>query len=261
MLSISTNANCRISTFLDRSEVKRSYWHGRALPPCVPAALSIHPDRSQFFWYDSFTLSCQPAGWTLKRNTSTSSSQVCNAGWGVSSERSCTVEDAYPSDSGVYWCESEQGECSNTINVTVAGGTVILESPSLPVAEGDEVTLRCFCRENERTEATSDFMAKFYKDGVFFGTHPAGSKTWKVSESDGGFYKCEHPTEGESPESWLAVKAVSAEPPPPVMSVPRQVCTVLLILLHIVMLVLCVRVHRKWAKVRAEAKKRASTER
>ncbi|KAK9525217.1 hypothetical protein VZT92_017539 [Zoarces viviparus] len=206
------------------------------------STLVIHPNRSQFFSYDSITLTCgaagSPGGWTLKRNTSTHASQLCDSDWGVSNGSSCVIEDVYASDSGVYWCESELGECSNSVNVTVTGGAVILEIPALPVTEGDEVTLLCSNKEGQSREAT------FFKDGVSIGTGPAGNVSFlKVSKSDEGFYHCELPTEGKSPQSWLAVKG-GAEPPP-LMPVPRLVCAVLLVVLHVVIFIVCVNIHRK----------------
>ncbi|XP_044038864.1 uncharacterized protein LOC122869697 isoform X2 [Siniperca chuatsi] len=230
------------------------------------SALNIYPNRSQFFWYDSITLTCAVAGyscgWTFKRNTSSQTSEPCSSGWGIPHESSCTIEDAYPADTGVYWCESEHGERSNTVNITVTGnskyGVVILQSPALPVTGGDNVTLLCSYKEENHRKPTSDFPAKFYKGDVFIGTEPAGNMSFlTVSMSDAGFYKCEHPTKGESLQSWLAVR-VRDDPPPLLMSVPRLVCTILLIVLYTVMLIVCVNVYRKWAKARAEAKKRAS---
>lgn len=90
----------------------------------TPAAmLSIHPDRSQFFWYETITLSCEgtdnSGNWTLKRNTSSKTAESCISGWGVSNQTSCTIVDTYASDTGTYWCESDRGECSETINITV----------------------------------------------------------------------------------------------------------------------------------------------
>ncbi|XP_051256116.1 low affinity immunoglobulin gamma Fc region receptor II isoform X1 [Dicentrarchus labrax] len=220
----------------------------------ILSTLNIHPNRSQFFWYDTITLTCEvpgtSSGWIFRRNTSFWTSDPCSSGWGRPNESFCVIDDAYPSDTGVYWCESERGECSNTINITVTDGVVILQSPALPVTEGDKVTLLCSYKEKENISATSDFSAKFYKDGVFIGAQPAGSMTISaVSGSDEGFYKCEHPTKGESRQSWLAVR-VRPELPP-LFSLPQLLCIILLFVLCTVVFVLCVAVYRKWAESRS----------
>ncbi|KAF7642067.1 hypothetical protein LDENG_00265210, partial [Lucifuga dentata] len=81
------------------------------------------------------------------------------------------------------------------------GGAVILQSPALPVAEGDAVTLRC------RQKTLQNLTADFYKDGrVFISGGSDGETTIKhVSKSDEGFYKCLVSGAGESAESWLSV--------------------------------------------------------
>lgn len=85
-------------------------------------------------------------------------------------------------------------------------GYVILESPALPVREGNNLTLFCQYKKEETHNGTSDFSAHFYKNGVFFGTYPTGNITFSpVTKSDEGFYSCKHPTKGESPQSWLVV--------------------------------------------------------
>uniref|UniRef100_A0A673WB33 Ig-like domain-containing protein n=1 Tax=Salmo trutta TaxID=8032 RepID=A0A673WB33_SALTR len=174
-----------------------------------PASLSVSPDRSQFFKYESVSLSCEvqgnSAGWRLKRYTVTGERSDCGMKWGKQQGSSCNVS-LKPSDSGVYWCESGPGEHSNAVNITVPAGAVILESPALPVTEGDSVTLRC------RYQGTpSDLTADFYKDGSLIRTETTGEMTIPaVSKSDEGLYKCTN-SEGESPEkdAWLLFKILS----------------------------------------------------
>ncbi|KAM7377001.1 hypothetical protein PAMA_013677 [Pampus argenteus] len=177
----------------------------------LSSTANILPNRSQFFWYESIFLSCAAPvnshGWMLKRNTSSQTSDPCSSGWGITRGSSCTITDSYPSDSGVYWCESSDGrECSDTVNITVTGSVVILESPALPVTEGDQVTLRCSYKEEDDEKAASDFSAKFYKDSVFIGTGVGRMVLPAVSTSDRGFYRCEHPVKGASPQSWMDVR-------------------------------------------------------
>ncbi|CAK6979632.1 high affinity immunoglobulin gamma Fc receptor I-like [Scomber scombrus] len=89
-------------------------------------------------------------------------------------------------------------------------GSVILQSPVLPVMEGDDVTLHCKTK-------TSNLPADFYKDGSLIRTEPAGHMTiYHVSESDEGLYKCNSSSHGESPSSWISVtgKPSTTAPPP-----------------------------------------------
>ncbi|XP_026208219.1 uncharacterized protein LOC113157141 [Anabas testudineus] len=216
------------------------------------ATLNIRPNKSQFFWYEPLSLSCMvtgnSSGWTLKRNTSNKIFEPCSPGWGVPKESSCTIEDAYPSDSGVYWCESEFGESSNIIDISITDGVVILEIPALPVTEGDRVTLYCQYKEEDNNEIFTNFSANFYKNGVFIGA--AGNFTLvSVSKADEGFYKCEHPSKEESPQSWLAVNSkVRAQPPPVVTFLPKMVGVIILLILCKLMLVVFVNAYRKWSK-------------
>ncbi|XP_035005167.2 uncharacterized protein LOC118102783 [Hippoglossus stenolepis] len=236
----------------------------------LSATVTIQLDRSQFHRYDSINLSCavppNSGVWTLRRNTSARNSEPCNTGWGESHDPSSfTIQVAYSFDSGVYWCESERGECSNAINLTVTDGRVILKSSALPVTEADEVVLLCLYKEEDDNTTTSNFSANFYKDGAVIGTRASGKMTFpSVSKSDEGLYMCEHPTKGRSPQSWLAVSSkVRAQPlpppppppPPPLMSPPRLACTILLIVLYTAMLIVAVKVYTMWAKARAEAKR------
>ncbi|XP_070964874.1 Fc receptor-like protein 5 [Oncorhynchus clarkii lewisi] len=186
--------------------------HNGVLSP--PVSLSVRPNRSQFFEYESLTVSCEvqgsSAGWTLKRYTSTGKLSACGSDWGKQQGSSCIVS-LILSDSGVYWCESGSGEHSTAVNITVHAGGVILESPALPVTEGDSVTLRC------RYQGTpSDLTADFYKDGSLVRTETTGEMTIPaVSRSDEGLYKCSN-SEGESPERRMTLTVLS---PPVSLSV------------------------------------------
>ncbi|XP_059211184.1 leukocyte immunoglobulin-like receptor subfamily B member 5 [Centropristis striata] len=152
----------------------------------------------------SVSLSCEEddssAGWTLRRNTTKDNRTQCGAGWGRPAGSSCNIDYISPWYSGVYWCESREGATSNTINITVTDGPVILQSPVLPVMEGHDVTLRC------KTKTSSNLPAGFYKDGSFIRTEPEGHMTiHHVSRSDEGLYKCHISSVGESEPSWVTV--------------------------------------------------------
>uniref|UniRef100_A0A3Q1GM99 Ig-like domain-containing protein n=1 Tax=Acanthochromis polyacanthus TaxID=80966 RepID=A0A3Q1GM99_9TELE len=115
---------------------------------------------------------------------------------------SCSVDTVYPEDSGEYWCETTRGERSNSVNVTVTAAPVILESPALPVSEGDDVILRC----RNKTSPTK-LGVFFYKDGRYLREGSAGEMTVRnVSKSDEGMYKCSISGAGRSLESWLSVR-------------------------------------------------------
>ncbi|XP_065326300.1 Fc receptor-like protein 5 [Pelmatolapia mariae] len=225
------------------------------------ARLTVSPSSSQFFEGDFVSLSCEEddssAGWTLRRNTSKEQRTQCGDGWGKPAGSFCKIRYMYPWDSGVYWCESREGPIRNMVNLTVTGGSVILQSPVLPVMEGDDVTLLC------KTKTTpSNLPAAFYKDGSLVRKQPTGHMTIQhVSRSDEGLYKCDISGHGESPSSWITVTdkltttpPSTSTPPPasssnpgsyilPVLSSVGSVCVVVLL----VLLVLLVRqgVHRK----------------
>ncbi|XP_033181590.1 low affinity immunoglobulin gamma Fc region receptor II-like isoform X3 [Mastacembelus armatus] len=170
------------------------------------ARLTLSPSSSQFFEGDFVSLSCEEddssAGWTLRRNTTRETRTQCGPDWGTSAGSSCNIRDLFPSDSGVYWCESREGATSQSINITVSGGAVILQSPVLPVMEGENITLIC------RTQTSSDLPAGFYKHGSLIIDRPTGHVTiLHVSKADEGVYRCNIRGHGESPPSWISVTA------------------------------------------------------
>ncbi|CAI5671495.1 unnamed protein product [Oreochromis niloticus] len=185
--------------------------------------LTVSPSSSQFFIRDFVSLSCEEddssAGWTLRRNTSKQQKSQCGDGWGKPAGSSCSISYTYPSDSGVYWCESREGPISNMVNLTVTGGSVILQSPVLPVMEGDDVTLLC------KTKTTpSNLPAAFYKDGSLIRKQPTGHMTIQhVSRSDEGLYKCDISGHGESPSSWITVTGKNTPRTPPASTAPTAI--------------------------------------
>ncbi|XP_029940728.1 uncharacterized protein LOC115382902 [Salarias fasciatus] len=160
--------------------------------------LTVSPSRSQFLQRDSVSLSCEEDGWTVWRKTSRRQRSSCEDWWGESAGSSCRISYMLTRDSGVYWCESREGAAGSSIDITVAD-TVVLQSPVLPVMEGQDVTLGC------RTSAPSTLSAEFFKDGVSIGTESTGHMTLP-------------PCVGESPPSWISVSdpppGSSSDPPP-----------------------------------------------
>ncbi|XP_026012121.1 low affinity immunoglobulin gamma Fc region receptor II-like, partial [Astatotilapia calliptera] len=190
----------------------------------LTARLTVSPSSSQFFKDDSVSLSCEEddssAGWTLRRNTNMENRTLCGVDWGKKNSSSCKITDLFTWDSGVYWCESNQSTISNMVNLTVTGGSVILQSPVLPVMEGDDVTLLC-----KTKTAPSNLTAIFFKDGVFIGKDSTGHMTIQhVSRSDEGLYKCDISGHGVSPSSWITVTERNTTTPPPT-STPPPGCT------------------------------------
>ena len=90
-----------------------------------------------------------------------------------------------------------------TVNAFCSDGSVILESPVLPVTEQNDVTVCCRTTSNLTSNQTADFR----KDGVHVGNNSTGETIiHNVSKSDEGLYKWNNSGAGESPESWLAVR-------------------------------------------------------
>ncbi|XP_030608870.1 Fc receptor-like B [Archocentrus centrarchus] len=165
-------------------------------------SLSIAPNRSQFFEYESVTFYCEGVDHCeivhkFKRKLESCSKTDKPAQTGSS----CTIKTAYKQDSGEYWSETGGGKRSNIINISVTDGSVILEVPALPVMEGQTVTLHC-----RNKIASSNLTADFYKDGRQIQRSSKGNMNiYRVSKSDEGLYKCSISGAGKSPESWLKV--------------------------------------------------------
>ncbi|XP_073669847.1 leukocyte immunoglobulin-like receptor subfamily A member 3 [Paramisgurnus dabryanus] len=171
-------------------------------------SLIIRPNRSQHFSSESLSLSCEDhsksTGWTVRRYTD--KLKPCSSSdWRSSGTTStCTIRPLNTSDTGVYWCQSESGEKLHPVNISVHND-VILDSPVHPVTEGDPLTLRCLYQYKN----SSNLTAEFYKDGSVVQNQTTGDMMIipTVSKSHEGFYYCKHPERGESPKSWISVRA------------------------------------------------------
>ncbi|CAJ1048249.1 Fc receptor-like protein 5 [Xyrichtys novacula] len=172
----------------------------------------VVPKQQQFFEYDPIEISCEglmgSRGWRVMKKVK-GVIQTCSGEWETSTGP-CEIQNAVPSfDSGEYWCEIG-AKRSNSVNITVSAGPVILEIPVLPVVEGDNVTLTC--RDSE--PSSPNFTSQFFKDGLFMDSSSTGTMTIHgISRSNEGLYKCSISEAGESPQSWLKVREVHEEEP------------------------------------------------
>ncbi|XP_046707943.1 leukocyte immunoglobulin-like receptor subfamily B member 2 [Silurus meridionalis] len=203
-----------------------------------PVSLIISPSRTQHFTLDSLSLSCEDqsnsTGWTLRQYTDSERVLDCSQ-WGSVTISTCKFSLLYTFYTGVYWCESESGENSNPVNITVHDGNVILESPVHPVTEGHPLTLHCLYHNTN----PSNFRADFYKDGSVVQNQTTGEMIiHKVSKSDEGFYHCKHPERGESLRSWISVRQA---PFSVLMLISSVVTASPYLLITIILLVKCYR--------------------
>ncbi|XP_052395076.1 neural cell adhesion molecule L1-like [Carassius gibelio] len=171
-----------------------------------PVSLIVSPSRTQHFTSVSLSLSCEEksnsAGWRMRRYTDRWGLEGCSV-WGTQTGSTCTIRSTSTGDTGVYWCESESGEKTHPVNITVHLN-VILESPVHPVTEGENLTLRCL-----EKYSTPNLRADFYKDGTLIQSQTTEMILSTVSKSHEGFYSCKHRERGESPKSWISVTASS----------------------------------------------------
>uniref|UniRef100_A0A096M849 Ig-like domain-containing protein n=1 Tax=Poecilia formosa TaxID=48698 RepID=A0A096M849_POEFO len=112
----------------------------------------ISPDRLQFFEYESVSVSCEEdkevKAWRVRRKlhktSSANDSDACSV-----PAASCSIQYAFESHSGEYWCENHEGEKSRALNISVTAGSVILDVSAQPVKEGSTVTLKCIQEDTE----------------------------------------------------------------------------------------------------------------
>ncbi|XP_054914590.1 obscurin-like [Poeciliopsis prolifica] len=204
--------------------------------PHPAASLSVSPDRAQHFTSEPVTLSCggNAAEWRVKvtRELSFSSYTDSCSTWGAMNGSVCNFSSPQ-SYEAAFWCESESGELSNAVNITVQDGDLLLVSPVHPVTEGAPVTLSCVTREQDKL---SDVI--FYHNDKLRQNDDRGELTIStVSQLDDGFYKCEH-LGNVSPQSWVAIQAVLKQSSSSfsVMSAVGPICGIILVVLLLLLI-------------------------
>ncbi|KAI3376305.1 hypothetical protein L3Q82_016413, partial [Scortum barcoo] len=189
-----------------------------------PAGLTVSPSSSQLFKGEFVSLSCEDDssdGWTLRRNTTTETRTQCGADWGTSAGSSCNIDYIVHIGTVEFTGVSPEMEQPVTPSTSLSlvrsdCGSVILQSPVLPVMEGDDVTLHC-----KTKTPPSNLPAAFYKDGSLIRPESAGHMTIRhVSKSDEGLYKCHISSHGESPPSWISVSGKPSTTSSPSTSSP-----------------------------------------
>ncbi|XP_074480573.1 Fc receptor-like protein 5 isoform X2 [Sebastes fasciatus] len=111
------------------------------------ASLTVSPDRVQHFDKQSVSLTCEgnSTKWRVMRLSEYGSLIDCTT-WGTMTGSTCNIDRSWLS--GVYWCESETGQFSNAVNITI------------PFSKSDEGFYRCKGKES-----------------------PPGSRSWTSQES------------------------------------------------------------------------------
>ncbi|XP_008433398.2 low affinity immunoglobulin gamma Fc region receptor II-like [Poecilia reticulata] len=193
------------------------------------ASLTMSPDREKLFTIDEIKLNCEgsSADWRVRRFTLSNYRPDLShcSNWGKMTGSSCTfISPQY--HRAVYWCESGSGEFSNAVNIIINNEDLLLVSPVHPVTEGASVTLSCRLRGENKL---SDVI--FYHNDKLIQNDSRGElKISAVSQSDEGFYKCEHSGK-VSPQSWMAVKGARSSSFPVLLVVGSVIGVVLLIFL------------------------------
>ncbi|XP_076836014.1 Fc receptor-like protein 5 [Brachyhypopomus gauderio] len=139
-----------------------------------PVSLIIRPNRTQHFDNDSVTLSCEgqsdSAGWRVIRYTHSESGRVshCLSFWGSVTGSTCTISSLSIYHTGVYWCQSESGESSNPVNITVheRPQAVLSVTPQSWMTEGVSVTLSCEVRDSSTGWTFSWYRAVPYREDL-----------------------------------------------------------------------------------------------
>uniref|UniRef100_W5MJ22 Ig-like domain-containing protein n=1 Tax=Lepisosteus oculatus TaxID=7918 RepID=W5MJ22_LEPOC len=150
--------------------------------------LTTETGWTQFFTEETFFLKCvvqrDPAKWTIKRKKDGKVETACTA-YSLENIQKCSFISPSVSHSGKYWCESESGECSNTLNITVYSGDVILRVSPQPLSKGSTGNLSCAVRHNPNHTCGFPSIQNvvYFRNGLILHNQ-------KNSTHDEGHFKC-----------------------------------------------------------------------
>ncbi|XP_028681500.2 basement membrane-specific heparan sulfate proteoglycan core protein-like [Erpetoichthys calabaricus] len=190
---------CTISAIVwsDQGEYKCQAHTGKPsvqLYTSRPLLLNIteHPEVSFLQWPtwtvlfagDTVTLNCRVNGNPLFKKFWWFMATANHLRQNLSCENipSCSVTFSDKNQSGLYWCETEWGEKrSKAVSFTVTADMVALQTPPLPLTEGDNVTLEC------RTQYLTSYTTKVYHED-----QERQPSVWytRVKKEHEGRYKC-----------------------------------------------------------------------
>ncbi|XP_073330638.1 sialoadhesin-like isoform X2 [Pagrus major] len=88
----------------------------------------------------------------------------------------------------------------------------VMESPRLPVLEGEDVMLHCLHINKTTKEIASNLRATFYKNDRVLKWGTQGNWTLTAeTKADEGLYKCVIHGHRDTHESWITVKALNED--------------------------------------------------
>nr|XP_055069784.1 uncharacterized protein LOC129450799 [Misgurnus anguillicaudatus] len=203
-----------LSVYLEETERRvlfSSLFTNGACENVPPASLAVWPDSRQHFRGKEFSLHCSvndgnSTGWILWRLKGAEVISGClplNGTESPGNTENCRFTDIDSKNSGLYWCESSDGDKkSNSVNITVSYGEIVLLSPVHPVMRGESITLECKSWLYELSQTL------LYKNGVqVLSVNGTQMTIENVTQDDEGFYKCAFAnTSLESSENWLSVR-------------------------------------------------------
>uniref|UniRef100_A0A8C2H3F3 Ig-like domain-containing protein n=1 Tax=Cyprinus carpio TaxID=7962 RepID=A0A8C2H3F3_CYPCA len=142
-------------------------------------SLIVSPSRTQHFTSVPLSLTCEDQSnshrWRVRRYSDSLGLFDCSSRWGWQTGSTCTISYTVPPYTGVYWCQSESGENSHPVNITVHplhdvdnGGT-----PYMGISPGKKNRARaCICQSESEIAPINELLPATVLHGTHSGTFP-----------------------------------------------------------------------------------------